>query len=124
MGLVHSRVAVQPDLLRTNRLTTFRGHPTTTVAGLTRENVATCLEGVSCGVFIVAGERGGESEEGAEEVGVAFVADAQAVVAEQPGRWVGRAARCLLGRSFPAAEYDHTFDAFPTRPSRIRSRSA
>lgn len=45
------------------------------------------LERVSFGPFefLVAGECGSEGDEGAEEVGVTFVADGQASVVEQPG---------------------------------------
>ena len=35
--------------------------------------------------LLVAGERGGEGEEGGEVGALAFVADAQAAVAEEPG---------------------------------------
>jgi hypothetical protein len=35
--------------------------------------------------FLVAGECGGESEKGAEVVGVALISDGEAAVAEQPG---------------------------------------
>lgn len=45
------------------------------------------LEGVSRGLFaefLVAGEGGGEGEEGAEVVGIAFVSDGESAVTEQP----------------------------------------
>jgi hypothetical protein len=43
------------------------------------------LERVSCGEFLVAGDRRGEGEECGEQVGVAFVADGEAAVAGEPG---------------------------------------
>jgi hypothetical protein len=66
------------------------------------------LERVSCGLFaefLEAGDGGGDGEEGAVEVGVAFVADGESSVAVHPG-----------DRAFDdpavAAEFLAGFDAF------------
>src|SRR5205807_899832 len=53
-------------------------------AFLAARHLVLCLELVSLGEFLVAGEGGGQGQEAAEEVSVAFVAGGQAAVAEQP----------------------------------------
>ena len=74
------------------------------------------LEVISFGESAVADEGAGDAGEGQEVVGFALVAAVQASASGEPGRWVGRAVRCLPWQSCsarPPAEPDVTVSRHP-----------
>ncbi|MGY3062860.1 hypothetical protein ACVWZD_007158 [Streptomyces sp. TE3672] len=56
---------------------------------------AAYIEVISIGEPAVADEGAGDAGEGEEVLGFAFVAAVESAAAGEPGRWVGRAVRCL-----------------------------